>query len=54
MRGEFLAWTIRGAGLAVGVAVVLGIVALGRSGDRSVRVGGAAVTGFGLQVMPDD
>jgi len=34
MRGEFLAWTIRGAGLAVGVAFVLALAALGAAAGR--------------------
>lgn len=34
MRGEFLAWSIRGAGVAVGVALVLAIAALGAAAGR--------------------
>lgn len=34
MRGEFLAWAIRGAGIAVGVAFVLGLAALGAAAGR--------------------
>ena len=34
MRGDFLAWAIRGAGIAVGVAVVLAIAALGAAAGR--------------------
>jgi predicted PurR-regulated permease PerM len=34
MRAEFLAWAIRGAGIAVGVAFVLGLAALGALAGR--------------------
>jgi predicted PurR-regulated permease PerM len=34
MRGELLVWTIRGAGLAVGVAFVLALAALGAAAGR--------------------
>jgi predicted PurR-regulated permease PerM len=31
MRSELLAWTVRGAGLAIGVAIVIGLAVLGRA-----------------------
>jgi predicted PurR-regulated permease PerM len=34
MRGEFLAWAIRGAGIALGVAFVLGLAFLGAAAGR--------------------
>ena len=34
MRGEFLAWVIRGAGIAIGVAMVLGLAVLGAAAGR--------------------
>jgi predicted PurR-regulated permease PerM len=38
MRGEFLAWMIRGAALAVGVALVLALAALGAAAGRVLLI----------------